>query len=59
MFAKTHHPHIFADDVPKVKEPSQCVYEATMTHPAACDPKDMDGSSEDRILGPHEAHVEL
>ena len=43
----------------EVKEPSQCVYEATMTHPAACDPKGLDGSGEDRILGPHEAHLEL
>lgn len=45
--------------VETVKEPSQCVYEATMTHPAACDPKGLDGSGEDRILGPHEAHLEL
>lgn len=43
--------------LPKVKEPSQCVYEATMTHPAACDPKDFE--VEDRVLGPHEAHIEL
>ena len=43
--------------LPKVKEPSQCVYEATMTHPAACDPKDFE--VEDRVLGPHEAHMEL
>ena len=43
--------------IESVKEPSQCVYEATMTHPAACDPKDFE--VEDRVLGPHEAHIEL
>ncbi|CAE7482809.1 unnamed protein product [Symbiodinium pilosum] len=40
-----------------VKEPSQCVYEATMTHPAACDPKAFEVSN--RVLQPHEGHVEL
>ena len=40
-----------------VREPSQCVYEATMTHPAACDPRDFEES--DRVLQPHEGHVEL
>ncbi|CAK9106579.1 unnamed protein product, partial [Durusdinium trenchii] len=44
--------------IESVKEPSQCVYEATMTHPAACDPKAFE-IGEDRVLGPHEAHVEL
>ncbi|CAE7769698.1 unnamed protein product [Symbiodinium sp. CCMP2456] len=43
--------------VETVREPSQCVYEATMTHPAACDPRDFEDS--DRVLQPHEGHVEL
>ncbi|CAE7949455.1 unnamed protein product [Symbiodinium sp. KB8] len=43
--------------VETVREPSQCVYEATMTHPAACDPRDFEES--DRVLQPHEGHVEL
>ncbi|CAE6933381.1 unnamed protein product [Symbiodinium natans] len=40
-----------------VREPSQCVYEATMTHPAACDPKEFEESN--RVLQPHEGHLEL
>ncbi|CAE7838867.1 Prkcsh [Symbiodinium sp. CCMP2592] len=43
--------------VETVREPSQCVYEATMTHPAACDPRDFEDS--DRVLEPHEGHLEL
>ncbi|CAJ1458361.1 unnamed protein product, partial [Effrenium voratum] len=41
----------------KVREPSQCVYEATMTHPAACDAQVL--TQGDRVLTPHEAHLEL
>ena len=41
----------------QVREPSQCVYEATMTHPAACDPKEFEESN--RVLQPHEGHLEL
>lgn len=41
-----------------MKEPSQCVYEATMTHPGACDESTF--QEDDRVLKPHELdHLEL
>ncbi|CAJ1379296.1 unnamed protein product [Effrenium voratum] len=43
--------------IESVREPSQCVYEATMTHPAACDAQVL--TQGDRVLTPHEAHLEL
>lgn len=45
----------------RVFEPSQCKYEATMTHPAACevDSPDETGGSSVRVLQAHEVHDEL
>lgn len=49
--------------VEAVKEPSQCYYEATMAHPAACDPKLFEFGGHGHAaaaLRPHEAvHQEL
>eukprot|EP00929_Paragymnodinium_shiwhaense_P061024 TRINITY_DN30460_c0_g2_i1.p1 TRINITY_DN30460_c0_g2~~TRINITY_DN30460_c0_g2_i1.p1 ORF type:complete len:534 (-),score=130.96 TRINITY_DN30460_c0_g2_i1:101-1702(-) len=42
----------------QVREPSQCAYAATVTHPAACDPAMFDIKAPTRILQPHE-HDEL
>jgi len=41
-------------DILQVREPSQCVYEATMTHPGACDPNVGQGAIDARAIMPHE-----
>jgi len=42
-----------------VKEPSQCTYEASMTHPAACDAALFEEGASLRPIYPHESRSEL
>jgi len=43
----------------RVLESSQCVYEASMTHPAACDPSMLEAPLAAHAILPHESHDEL
>lgn len=46
-------------EILQVREPSQCVYEAKMTHPAACDPRVFEDGVEAQVIMPNEMHDEL
>jgi len=42
-----------------IREPSQCVYEASMTHPAACEAASVESGARAKPRYPHESHDEL